>query len=446
MRAPSLSLVLAAALPLGACGSVSSFPDAAGGIDAVSGDASADASTRGTVKVTVIDPASGTPAVGAQVVFYDPDGSVVSRMATNGVGKAQGEVLPGGRVVSVIIAPNQYQMQLVEAVKPGDDFVMNYFDTNGPSIDAGTFGATWSAYNGAAGYMLFGPCGSAGGSASNPLTATMTMYSDCKQNTMDLIVGAYDQSGTFLAFIEKPNVSFTANGSTAMGNGWQSMKTFNAAYTNLPAEVTSVRLNHNVPDGSGWNAQINGVPSGTSLALSVQTVTAATAMVRTDFNNANNSRQQVQAGIAGNVQSYNLDVGGSLLQWIDIPSFTPDTGALAVSLSGASTIVPDGGFTQLSYSRPAALSAVPGVAFNQYSWVIIRPTLGPLTLPTLPAEVGDVGPKAGDSTGVVFAAMVEADAVADYDAFRAGLGNLDAVFGDHVTTGVVRVSTSPNLR
>ena len=40
-----------------------------------------DAVTRGTVRVTVLDPSgTGAPAVGANVVFLDPDGTLVKRV------------------------------------------------------------------------------------------------------------------------------------------------------------------------------------------------------------------------------------------------------------------------------------------------------------------------------------------------------------------------------
>ncbi|MCE9580007.1 MAG: hypothetical protein K8W52_43225 [Deltaproteobacteria bacterium] len=448
MRGNSLALaLLTAALPLAACGSVSSFPDAAGGIDGATNDASPDAVVAGVVKVTVIDPNGGAPVVGAQVVFLQPDGSVASRVATDGVGKAQGEVLPGGSVVSVLIGPNSYSMEQIRAVKPGDDLEMNYFQPYSDNTQLGTFGATWSAYSGATQYGLFGPCGSTNSNASNPLSATLTIYQNCKQNSMDLIAVAYDANFNPLAYLEKPNVPFSPNGATALGNGWQTMKTFNGNFTNLPADVTNVRLTHYAPDGRGWSIQGSATPTGGTESIAVQTVTAATAVVRSEFNNASNSRQQVQAGIAGNSLNYSLDVGGALMKWIDIPTYTGDTGALAVTLSGSSTVVPDGAYVRLGYSRPAAFSAVPGVITNQYDWVILGPEAGPLTLPTLPPEVGDVGPKLGDSVGFSpFVAILEADSLDGYDDFRAGLGNLDALFGEHVTTGTARFSTSPNLR
>src|SRR5512138_53436 len=97
-------------LALAACGEVANnhLPDAPPPSDG------SDVPMRGTVKVTVLDPSgSGAAAVGANVVFLDPDGTLVKRVTTDGAGKASADVLPGGNVTSIVLVNTQFQMQTV---------------------------------------------------------------------------------------------------------------------------------------------------------------------------------------------------------------------------------------------------------------------------------------------------------------------------------------------
>src|SRR3954471_14790518 len=92
------------------CGSVKSgqLPDAAPSIDAT---------TRGTVHVMVLDPSgTGAAAVGANVVFIDPDGTLVKRVATDSAGKADADVLPGASVTSIALINMTYQIQTILVV------------------------------------------------------------------------------------------------------------------------------------------------------------------------------------------------------------------------------------------------------------------------------------------------------------------------------------------
>src|SRR4029077_8100117 len=106
----------------------------------------------GTVRVTVLDPSgTGAPAVGANVVFLDPDGMLVKRVATDTSGKANADVLPGASVTSIaLINTTQYQLQTVLGVKPGDDLVLG--SKTADSSTAGTFTVTYPALSGATSY------------------------------------------------------------------------------------------------------------------------------------------------------------------------------------------------------------------------------------------------------------------------------------------------------
>src|SRR4051812_20585045 len=100
------------------CGSVKpgQLPDAPPSIDAT---------TRGTVHVTVLDPSgTGAAAVGANVVFLDPDGTLVKKASTDSAGKADADVLPGASVTAIIAVNTAFALQTVLAVKPGDDLVI----------------------------------------------------------------------------------------------------------------------------------------------------------------------------------------------------------------------------------------------------------------------------------------------------------------------------------
>jgi hypothetical protein len=412
--------------------------------DAPPPDAPIDAITRGTVKATVLDPGgTGAPAVGATVVFLDPDGTLVKRIATDAMGKANADLLPGGSVTSIALINNSSQIQTVLAVKPGDDLVLGIRNTDFTA--AGTFTVNYPTFAGAASYQIAGPCGVVFVSAPAagtppPTTATLSMDNSCKQNTMEIVVTPNDSTGTPIVGLSKSGVAFTNGGSTTLTGAYQSLRSFTASYTNINSIVASMFMSRGAPDASGIVTSLSAAPPTASQVLNTSGAAASTARVTTRFTLATRSFQEVRQNLSGSAATYGLDATANLLPWINQPSFDAASGKLVIPLdmTGTSNAQPDLFRTVASYRRTDANNVT-----TAFSWTLFSPQAGDVVLPHLPSEVSNVLPTSTD-TVTVTAAMVEMDTVTGYDAIRNDLNGAVVLYGSiHAPASTVRLSLSP---
>jgi hypothetical protein len=299
-------------------------------------------------------------------------------------------------------------MQTVTALVPGDTIVLG--PTTPEQTTDGTFVVSFPAYGGAANYRVYGPCGSG---FSTALSQPLTMYSDCKLATMDLQVIAFDQSGNALAYIDKPGVAYTASGTTTISGSYLPMSTFTASYTNIDAAITSISMNRTVPDGYGYGRGASGAPANGTYTATATGPQGTDATIQTRAINGRLTNVVIQK-IPGNSLTYGLDVGATLLPWVGQPTFDIPSRRISVPITTTGTTMdePDIFYADISYSRPV------GPTSTSFSWLIFGPAAGDVTLPELPAVVGDVMPQAGDSVGFAFAASIEADTLNGWDAVR----------------------------
>lgn len=368
-------------------------PDAAPGIDAAP-----DAPSHGMVSVKVYDPnGAGTVVVGVPVVFIEADGTLVGHPTTDSNGVATADVHANASATSVVTTQGETQMTTIVGLQPSDNIIMG---TSLASSQDGTFAVSYPAMPGASSYEVVGPCGSYSGNGS---AVTLTIYTYCKTATMDLIVVAEDQSGNPIGSIEKPNVAYTAGGTTAITGGYQAISTFNAGYTNVDPGITNISMNRTVPSNIGYGRGTSGTPANGSLQLSITDITGQTASVLSRATK-DMSIDLLFDNIAGNTLTYSMDVGASLLPWIS--SVTPDLAAKKITVvtdtTGTTNDKPDLFYESLSYSRTDGNGNT-----TNYYWNIVGPTVGDVTLPALPPEIGDVLPKSTDSLGSSFTVELE---------------------------------------
>ncbi|MCE9571826.1 MAG: hypothetical protein K8W52_01590 [Deltaproteobacteria bacterium] len=390
-----------------ACGNVSSFTDA-GSTDSNSYDSAPtiDANPRGLVKVTVLDPTgTGAPVTGVPVVFVEPDGTVAARVATDGQGKAQAEVLPGSSVTAVYtVSTNEHAMHTITGAQIGDDIVITPQLNSSP---AGTFTVNFPPLSGATYYYVSTPCGLsyAGLPANNQYV--VTFYQFCKPaTTMTVSVVGFTASG-FGGYLEKANVAVSA-GATTLTGSWQTGVNYSANFTNIPTEAAYLSHNRATPDVAGYSFGNSAQVTGPMMNLQFTAATGASAVATTRLQNTQYAQQQtIYQTIAGSALSYNLDVGANLLPWIGQPTLDVTTGVIKVATSGAGT----GDLFRVS----AGYSRTTGNTTEYYRWVVYSATATDITLPKLPAEVGDVNPKTGD-------------VVQDYN-WEATLGDSDVITG-----------------
>jgi hypothetical protein len=446
VRRSSLSLSLAW---LAACGSVEhndspdaplvpdAAPDAGPGIDAT---------PRGTAQVTVLEPGgTGAPAVGASVVFLDPDGTLVKRTATDTSGKASADVLPGASVTSVALLGASYQIQTVTAIRPGDDLVLG----SKPARAVGTFSVTYptSTNTSATAYLVASPCGTVtafpDAMTTTTMTTSLTMSDSCVESSMEIVVMPEDASSVPLGTISKAGVAFQDGGSTTITGAYLPVRSFTGSYTNIDPGITSLSMLRSVPDGFGVGTSDALAPPTATTVLHASGAVGSGARIATHAATTTRSIADVRQSISGMAATYGLDIGATLLPWLEQPTFDPATGKLTVPVdsTGTTTAAPDFFRVVLSYRRTDASTT------TGYTWTVFGPAPGDVTLPVLPVELGPIAPIASDTISSVSAQMIDADTLAGYDDVR---GDLNAAFtlygGGRPPAATVRISGSPPNR
>jgi hypothetical protein len=420
-------------LALAACGSVGPVPD--------NGDDDGGGVTRGPVVVTVLDPAGGGgPAIGATVVFIDPDGTLVKRATTDTVGKTTADVLPGASVTAIALLNARYEIETVTAVKPGDDLVIGVKKPD--TTLAGMFTFSYPAFTGAATYTVAYPCGTS--PTDGPATSvTVPVRNDCRVEPMDIVVMPQDSNEQPLAASFKGEIPFVAGGTSTVTQAYRNYVSFTASYTNIPASLSRVVITRWAPDDYGFFSGVSRDNPPPTTVLTFMTPVSTGAVPITQFLRTP-ALQTLRQKILGSVQSYSIDVAATLLPWLGEPSYDAAARRLTIPVDavGTSMARPDAFHVIASYRRNVAGT------LTQYNWKLYAPEPGDLTLPQLPQELADIAPRAGEQV-VVGATMLEVDTVTGYDAIR---NNLGTVFhsiqpGQRRPAGnTVRISAYPQPR
>lgn len=432
-------LGLSLTITLAACGSVQNgnLADAPPSVDAA-----VDTITRGTVRVTVLDPGgSGAPAVGANVVFIDPDGTLVKRVPTDTAGKAEADVLPGASVTSIALSnTTTYQLQTVMAVKPGDDIVLG--SKNADFSTVGTFTVNYPAMTGATEYDIAQPCGPSFVTGAPPATSvTFTITNNCKQSPMEIVVTPLDGNAMPMGTLSK-SVAFVSGGSTTITGAYQPARSFTASYTNINPVVTSMFVSRGVPDGFGVTASQSISSPTPSQVVSLPGASGSNARIASRFIvSSTRAFQEVRQNISGTAATYGFDATTNLLPWVTKSGFDAASNKIVTTIdtTGTSSAQPDVFRLFASYRRTDPMTQVTTV----FSWSVFAPQAGDVTLPALPPEVGNVAPTASD-TVAVSVIMLEVDSIASYDAIRKDINDAIAVFGgSRSPAATVRLSAWP---
>ncbi|MBV8758244.1 MAG: hypothetical protein JO257_13240 [Deltaproteobacteria bacterium] len=360
-------------------------------------DGAPDAVPHGMVTVKVYDPNTpGTIAVGIPVVFVEADGTIVGRPSTDTNGVAMADVHLNATATAVITTQNNVSMSTIAGIQPGDNIVLNSSQPNGQN---GMFNVTFPQYPGATYHYVYGPCGANSGTGST----TLYMYSYCKQDTMDLVVVAYNSSFVPIAYFEKPGVTYTNGGSTALTGTYSFVSTFNASITNVDPTVQYVYMRRAMPAGNGFSESASGMPMSGMLPLSMPAIQGATASVETQASKGQYANRVIQ-NIAGSSLTYGVDLGATLLPWVGPVTLDLDKKMAYVptDTTGTTHDKPDFFSAEVYYYRDNGAGGQTG-----YYWRVIAPQIGDVPLPPLPPEVGDVMPKTTDSVAYTFGKAYE---------------------------------------
>jgi len=416
---------------VGACdpATLKHTPDAAKQIDGPP-----DAPAHGPVQVTVYDfNNGGVVMAGVPVVFIEADGHLVGRPVTDTNGIATADVHFGATATAVMPASAGATMMTIVDLHPGDHINIGPSTAFSGTQD-GTFTVSYPSYSGATYYDVVGPCGYY--SAGTALSYVMTIDTNCKQATMDILVVANNASGP-IAYLEKPNVAYTSGGSVFVSGTYLLPATFNANYTNVDASITGLTFTRYVPAMNGFTTVNSGTPANGTLSLSSLALNGQSSRVETRANKPN-ATNYVYQNMAGNVTTYALDVGATLLPWLGMPTvdFTTNKVTVPVDTTGTSSDKPDVFVASVGYSRSNGSGGT-----NTYRWFVIAPQPADVTLPTLPVEVGDVMPQATDTAGSTLSIMLDQSNTTWDDARVNAVDFVDNYYLVNDTTTQIRQST-----
>ncbi|HEY0194475.1 MAG TPA: hypothetical protein VGC42_25355 [Kofleriaceae bacterium] len=412
---PRLTL-LASLCAAAACGSVKDqaghLPD--GGTPA---DAPPTGPVRGTVHVTVLEPAgTGNPAVGATVVFVDTDGTVTKK-TTDTAGKANADLLPGASVTSVVLVNTQYTLQTVLALKPADDITLGAKNVDAAS--AGTFAVTVPPFGNSTSYSVSTPCGSYP-AIQQPTTglyvASIVFTNDCKKSPFEMVVVArIGNPSAEASSIDIPSVAFVPNGSYTVTGAYTGLQSVTSSYTNINPNVAALQTSRVVPDQAGIvELTASAAPTGATMSTVVTGGLSSKAQILTAVTKGVLSSQIIRQPIPGTASTYGLDVGATLLPWINGATYDATTAKVVVPVDTTGTTMdkPDLFGLGIHYSRDD------GTTTTSFDWSFFGPEIGDIALPPLPADLGPLLPTANDAVNITVAAAFDAASVAGYDAVR----------------------------
>lgn len=258
-----LRLAYAAAL-VTACGKVDNDASVDAGADA---DQGGDATV--VTQAALFGSAVGAKVGGIDIVSNLPNGKVLATGKTDDNGNATIRVYPGGSVTAIYkhAANGGSDVMTWGAVKPGDTltFGERQLSTNGvasTSLGAQTY--TFPTSYGAATYVyVYTSCSSSGTPIANG-QVSVTEYSGCHQDPMDLLFYAYDGTG-FIGYGSRQNLTFAAGSTVALGN-FTAAQQGSINITGLPTDITSVNGQfRSVIDGKnevGAYGSFGGTPTG----------------------------------------------------------------------------------------------------------------------------------------------------------------------------------------
>jgi hypothetical protein len=399
-------------------------------------DAAPDADLHGLAHITVLDVlGNGALAPNIPVVFIDPDGTIAADTMSDSNGRAEATILPGASVTVVYsqitgsgaTMMTSYLAATIDGISPGDDIPFGFTDRD--NTDSGTFNVTFTALAGATSYEIFTPCGETPSTTAG--TVATSMQNGCKQDTFDLYVIAFNSSGQAIQAAQIQNVSL-ATGHATVPNSWIPFSQFNAAYTDIPPDVTTLQVSRQTSTGRGFSFFSSCTLSGAACSVTGQVPTAGVkSLVHTTVgrNDAHTTSQVITQRVAGNSINYNLDVGTNLLPWMSDVTFDAASGTMTPTLEAPDDQA-DLFFTEVSYTRDANTSL---------DWAVFQKTVGPTKFPTLPAHVGPIASLATDTVTMRTAITIDSTNVAGWDDARARLFALfDAPFFSNTNDDLVR--------
>ena len=387
-----------------ACGSIAADPDAT---PPDSTPIQADANPRGPVQVTVLTmDRDERPYEGATVVFVEADGTVVARKTSDAAGHASADMLPGASVTVAWLRADGARLVTLLDVDPGDEILVGGRKGRDFGTMTATTQVTIAPQPGAMYHYVYTSCGTLYYADANQ-PQNIQWYAGCQGDNRDYLAVAIDPNSnavrSSVVMNQQPSATVSIPGS------WQYAPTFRGSYTNIPSTVGSLNLERRLRS-NGWDAyyssgyaQVTGAAAAIEIpytpnALDDMRLTTQIYPVPPGQGGIYYQNQMIRA-VRQPGSSYGVDLGSLLLPWVGQPTLDVNTRMITWPQQGTGG-TPDAGVIDMYYYRMVPPPGGGNPVYQYYSWRVIAPGLtSPLTLPQLPAEVGDIGPKTGDMGG-----------------------------------------------
>ena len=374
--------------------------------------------------VTVVVANRKGPRQGIVVVFHDATGAVLETKATDATGRATSNAAgPTPAMATALLAKDLgYQRQILTwtGVEAGDELIAaepeDYESLGQYSItlptqppDAGTPSNYIAKLGGCEGY---------GGTTSTSIDIYLSNSCTGPQNAP--IVTAYDENGAGMAFAFKKNVPLPPDAGTGTVDSlsWTATNNFTVTVQNPPgvspinAELLEIANNLATANGTAY-----GIDQNNQAVFKVAPGYADAYQVAIRYFNSGMNRRMATR-FANTATTATFDFQQALPEMTDVTVDNTDKKRPSLTWTATSSLAgTDGGFVYAQLSFPNE---------DRTKWMIVVPpgaTTGTVKAPVLPAAESASyfpDPDSGqtldwEQPGAVFA---EADALADYKAFR----------------------------
>ena len=367
---------------------------------------------------------AGGAAVGAaqpsvDVVSVRPNNTLADMAQTDASGHASLKIYPGGSVTAIYPHPAATDMgaDLVTyfGVKPDDvlTFGQRFLPNTSTNLGAMTF--TYPAVAAASTYFVYGPCGSAGVSAGT-LSLTMTEFTSCHHEPMDIIYIARDAAGQVINY-NYVTVPFQAGTNRAI-TSWAAAKTAMISVTGLPAEVQNLSAtffnvgNIGSSDEEMYGFSVSGQATGGAYTNSFAWgPTGVRTEARLTMSRPGTYRtMQLVDALQSSATTWTV-ASPMLPPWLQ--TFT----ASIAEQMGIMYLVGDGPYDAATFR--ITWTHVVGSTNTPFVWTfILPPQMTTFTFPKLPAQFAAYLPQPQDTFSTQ-AHVIEIPSVMSYDALRA---------------------------
>jgi hypothetical protein len=350
-----------------------------------------------SARVTVLTLArDGRPQVGAAVVFADPGNSRVQRLTTGDDGSVVADVQPGAGVTVVWTTATGARLLTVLDVRPGDDLVVGEAGRVTPPSTQRTPELSIVPFDTTSPMTLYTRCSSTGTAvAANRTTATARITAGCDAPGLnDDFILAVRPSGGTTRISRLFDVAQDAERREL--SGWSVVADMAVNLTNLPDDIGQLIVSRHLRRGGFPFLYQVGLLSDAPVGATTVNVDLGALVAGSDMlmevslkRTSQPTQSQHLRDLRAPNSSYGFDAGQTLLPWFQPGVFDPATRRLEWSLAGSNPF--DLLYVDARYTRGTGPTA------RSFEWRVVAPTsTGSFTLPELPAEVGDVLPRAGD--------------------------------------------------